>query len=311
MATVYYRLYTKDKALKIHNPTYSNNQFVSRVSSKSIAPPRTAGSLKKHLWRIETFENDPNCVLYLSLSDNAPTKDSARLALRGDHGPGSSERDPVVLVVSIPASEKRLGEVSQVASKSLLEWPHEQRYGAVLFDIEVHDFSQYLLVYYRVYDEGGEVVSKTSFDPTDSALGRIDPLSIPPPHTVASLKTSLNQAEGIFSLEFQLFLDDNGETLLNDNDTINFLSDNYPGISEAEPMATVYKRQQKINEQKQKITEQPREFSKTLRANQKSSEWRLIDYQTFLIINTSQPWEITTRHGTLQYLGRYSRRMGY
>ncbi|KIJ95884.1 hypothetical protein K443DRAFT_313777 [Laccaria amethystina LaAM-08-1] len=122
-------------------------------------------------------------------------------------------------------------------------------------------------VYFRVYDQGGEVVSKTSFDPTDSVLSCIDPLSIPPPRTVASLKTSLNQAERIFGLEFQLFLDDNGETLLNDGDTINLLSDNYPGISEADLMAVPYNQQQKIKEQKQKITKQPREFSKTIRAN--------------------------------------------
>jgi hypothetical protein len=98
-------------------------------------------------------------------------------------------------------------------------------------------------------------------------LSCIDPLSIPPPRTVASLKTSLNQAERIFGLEFQLFLDDNGETLLNDGDTINLLSDNYPGISEADLMAVPYNQQQKIKEQKQKITKQPREFSKTIRAN--------------------------------------------
>ena len=52
------------------------------------------------------------------------------------------------------------------------------------------------LVHYRVYEENGEVVSKTSFDENDSSLGRINILSIPPPHDVVSSKARLSKAKG-------------------------------------------------------------------------------------------------------------------
>jgi len=52
-------------------------------------------------------------------------------------------------------------------------------------------------VYYRLYDDDGEAVSKTSFDESDSYLGCIDTFTIPPPHTVASLKDCLVHVEGV------------------------------------------------------------------------------------------------------------------
>ena len=60
--------------------------------------------------------------------------DSARLVLRGNSesgsGPGSSEVDPVILVVDKGAAEKRPNSASNVGSKTLPTWKAEQKYGA-------------------------------------------------------------------------------------------------------------------------------------------------------------------------------------
>ena len=96
-------------------------------------------------------------------------------------------------------------------------------------------------MYYRLYDEGGEISSKTSFDDTDSSLGRLDTLCISPPYTALSLKYCITEAEGVSSDRVcNLFEDEGGESTLKDGDTVALFSNNYPGITKEEPVAIVY-----------------------------------------------------------------------
>lgn len=232
-------------ALESNNPIYSNDRFISRMVSRSVAPPHTATSLKKHICRIERFELSTKCTLYSSLSDQAPVEDSTRLALRGTSGPGVSEVDPVVLVVDVSDAEKR-PKVTSVEAKDLVEWSSTRRY-----------------LYYRVYDEGGEISSKTSFDDTDSSLGRTDTLWISPPYTALSLKYCIMGAEGVSPDRVcDLFEDEGGESTLKDDDTVALISDNYPGVSKEEPLAIVYGPQKDATNP----SEQPN-FTKKLIAN--------------------------------------------
>jgi len=122
-------------------------------------------------------------------------------------------------------------------------------------------YAEYQPAYYRVYDEDGESPSKTSFDHSEPCLGRIDTLSVPPPHTVASLKRCLIQAEKFANRELQLFEEDDGETMMNDSDAIALHADTYfPGSSEDNPIALVSK-------SAPAPFSEPPPFSKTLRAN--------------------------------------------
>jgi hypothetical protein len=134
--TVYYRLYSKDDALKSNNPIYSNDRFIGRTLIKSITPPRNVASLKRHLWKIEGFDGTPACTLYLSFSEKAPAEDLTRLLLRGSLGSGSPELDPMALVVDTPQVEKRTLAETKAQANMLPEWPHEQRYGGRLFPVE-------------------------------------------------------------------------------------------------------------------------------------------------------------------------------
>ncbi|EDQ99077.1 uncharacterized protein LACBIDRAFT_335368 [Laccaria bicolor S238N-H82] len=248
--TVYYRLYTKNNPVESKNPIYSNDRCISRILVKSVAPPRNIGSLKKHLWKIEDLDGTPTNTLYLSLSEKAPANDLTHLQLKGGPSPGSSELDPMALVVESPKLRKKLAAGSKVDSKTLPEWPHEHRY-----------------VYYRVYEEAGEVSSKTSFDETDLSLGRVTGLSVPPPHSGASLEACLIQAEKIPSQNVKLFKDDGGENILNHNEVLDLFSDNYPGVLLDDPIAIVHgpKKQEHASEP------EPHSFSKRLRANQDSA----------------------------------------
>lgn len=223
---MYYRLYANNDALESKNPIYSNDRFIGRTSFKSITPPRNVASLKRNIWKVEGFEGIPTCALYLSLSEKAPAEDLTRLPPRGS---GSSELDPMALVLNVTEVEKRLAASNNLDSDTLPEWPHEQRY-----------------VHYRTYDDAGEIVSKTSFDKTDTSLGRVNALSVPPPHNGACLKARLRQAENLPAYDFKLYKDDSGETILNCDEGVNILSDDYPGIIADEPVAIVYNSQQAL-----------------------------------------------------------------
>ena len=98
-----------------------------------MRPPHTAASLKRYVCKIEGLEGPENGALYLSLSEKRPVADSARLALRGNSGPGSSELDPVVFVVDKDAVKKRPKSASNAGTNELPAWTIKRRYGAPLW----------------------------------------------------------------------------------------------------------------------------------------------------------------------------------
>ena len=128
---VYYRLYTKDGPLESNHPIYSNDSFISRIASSSVRPPHTVASLMRHLCKIEGLALQ-NSILFQSLSEMTALDDSIHLSLRGTTGPGTSDLDPMVLVVDKYAAERRSHVTRAVESQELCERNYEQRYGAAL-----------------------------------------------------------------------------------------------------------------------------------------------------------------------------------
>ena len=242
MRAVYYRLYIKEGPLESNNPIFSNDRFISRISSKSVKPPYTASSLKRYICKIEGVDSPETVALYLSLSEKKPVDDSARLVLKGSSGAGSSEVDPVVFVVDKGAAEKRPKSASNPGSNELPAWTIERRYGGPLWFCSKKCLNSRSPVHYRIYDDDGEAVSKTSFDESDSSLGRIDIFSIPPPHTVASLKDRLIHVEGVSGHAVELLENDDGEVTLNDSAAIALLTDNCLGSKEGQPIVFTYSR---------------------------------------------------------------------
>ena len=101
-----------------------------------------------------------------------------------------------------------------------------------------HEFS----VYYRVYNDDGEIASKTSFDDSENnpSLGRVNTLSLPPPHTVSSLKNRVIISEDLSGHNVQLFKDEGSDSDMNDSDALTLLSDAFPGSIEDRPIAITY-----------------------------------------------------------------------
>ena len=105
-----------------------------------------------------------------------------------------------------------------------------------LSEIWPHEFS----VYYRVYNDDGEIASKTSFDENNPSLGRVNTLSVPPPHTVSSLNNHVIKSEDVSSHAAQLFQDEGSESAMNDSDALTLLSDTFSGFIEDRPIAITY-----------------------------------------------------------------------
>jgi len=123
-------------------------------------------------------------------------------------------------------------------------------------------------VYYRLYDNDGEAVSKTSFDESDSSLGRIDTFTIPPPHRVASLKDCLVHVEGVLGNDVQLLENEDGEVTLNDGDAIALLIDDFPGSKEDQLIVFAYTQ----NAPDKMTAQETSSFSKRLTAKKDWSE---------------------------------------
>ena len=95
-------------------------------------------------------------------------------------------------------------------------------------------------MHYRVYDDDGGAVSKTSFAKNNPSLGRVNTLSVPPPHTVSCLKNFIIMSEGISGHNVQLFEDEGSELAMNDSDVLTLLSDMFPGFTEDRSIAITY-----------------------------------------------------------------------
>ncbi|KIJ94506.1 hypothetical protein K443DRAFT_110283, partial [Laccaria amethystina LaAM-08-1] len=219
---VYYRLYTKDGPLESNNPIYSNDHFISRIMSSSVRPPQTATSLIRLLCKIEGRALQ-NSILFQSLSEMTALDDSICIPLQGTTGPGASDLDPMALVVEERAAERRSQVTSAVEPREVFESDYEQCY-----------------VYYRVYDDDGDIVSKTSFDENNPSLGRVNTLSVPPPHTASSLRKRIIISEDLSGHNVQLYEDEGSQSAMNDSDALTLLSDTFPGFIKHRPMAITY-----------------------------------------------------------------------
>jgi len=171
---LYYRLYTTEGAITTSKPIYANDPFIGRTLPKLITPPHMARNVINHLCGIEGFSVNSVGSLFESLSSQTAIEESTRLSLKSHDGPGLSEDDPIALVVG----------VRDVTNRSAAG----REYSKDLPDADSHK-PHY--VHYHIYDKDGAITSKTSFDPDDKSLGRIDTLSIAPPHTVASIKARI------------------------------------------------------------------------------------------------------------------------
>ena len=172
-------------------------------------------------------------------------EDSTLLSIFGDSGPGLSEYEPMALVIDPPDVNASRVCNFLVAESEMTEFiePLDEPYREWIFYriLDNLHLSVNQLVYYRVYNEDGEVESLQHFKTADKSLGRISIASITPPHTIATLKNRIAGAELIDKAQMasmKLFKDITGQDLIKDDDDDPFLR--LTGRSESRPMALIH-----------------------------------------------------------------------
>ena len=85
----------------------------------------------RYLCRIEGLALQ-NCILVQSLSEMTALSDSIHIPLRATTGLGTSDLNPMALVVDKRAAERRSQVMSHVELQKLFTRDYEQRYGAAL-----------------------------------------------------------------------------------------------------------------------------------------------------------------------------------
>jgi hypothetical protein len=94
--SVYYRVYTANRATRSVNPT-TDDPYLGRISAENIPPPHTVQSLKRCISSSEYIECGTRTQLFLTVSSQIPMKDNCRVSIPG---PGCTPNEPMALVLA-------------------------------------------------------------------------------------------------------------------------------------------------------------------------------------------------------------------
>ncbi|KAJ7853024.1 hypothetical protein B0H14DRAFT_2758948 [Mycena olivaceomarginata] len=184
---VYYRVYAPDGMLACKK--HDQSHFIGHIKATSVPPPHTVASLKRALVQAEELPDPDGDLTQLFEMTDAGTEmvPSARVNIMNG-SLGATPQTPVALVFLInPDTPLQLpGNYEGDASHML---------------------------YYWLYNRGGEETSIRSFDTSEPALGHVERESVAPPRNAISVKRRIARLEGkpIYRLA-DLFTDVMAET---------------------------------------------------------------------------------------------------
>jgi hypothetical protein len=158
-----------------------------------------------------------------------PVDGGTCLYLYRDFGPGLLSSDSVALVVGPQEHGKRSLASFKTRPLGQIGEQVQTHYGACSsFELKVTLIGIIQFIPAFTTNKG------------DASLGCIDILSVPPPHTVASLKSCITKSEGVSAHDLQVLEDDMGGITMKDGDIIALLADTDPGNVEEQPIAILY-----------------------------------------------------------------------
>ena len=246
---VYYRIYAEDGAIPSKTPVTPGDPFLGRIKARSVPPPRTAKALKCSIAKVENIKDRESTTLFLTPYSQSPMDDADKFTVLNGTGPGSTPQEPLALVAKMSDADRRTlgsGRRGGLASTTAPDTTLPEttgRYGTSLRHSPTFLFVRVtrLLweVYYLLYADDYEILSKVGVDPEEPSLGRIWADSIAPPHTPTSIKRCISRVEKTPALAHaNLFADTLCDTPLTEGH-ISILCTGGPGLSPSEPMAVV------------------------------------------------------------------------
>ena len=104
--SVYYRVYTKNGAIPLANPIYSDDPYRGRILADTIAPPHTGNSIKHCISSAENVNGKSASTLFVSVSSETPARDIDRVPILESPGPGWIPNEPMALVTELSSASK-------------------------------------------------------------------------------------------------------------------------------------------------------------------------------------------------------------
>lgn len=106
MATVYYRVYAQDGALRSMKAVLGEDPYLGRIRARDITPPQTITSLKRCLSKFELIGDYSLTDLFMTPSDQTPSADSERVSINAFSGAGSDPVSPLSIVAKLTYLER-------------------------------------------------------------------------------------------------------------------------------------------------------------------------------------------------------------
>ncbi|KAF7351636.1 hypothetical protein MSAN_01596200 [Mycena sanguinolenta] len=176
---LYYRVYCPDGAIPSKTAFNPRNPYVGRILAKSIPPPHNATTLKRCLLRTENL-TDPHgqrTQLYRDHDARSHLAGTDRVGIFGPVADGATPDSALALVLRDYLSADEKATVARID----LSCPGEEE-------------PKYL--YYRLFTDTGEDVSKVSFNLNEPSLGRVERNLISPPHSPPTIRRYIAKVEG-------------------------------------------------------------------------------------------------------------------
>ncbi|KAJ7832940.1 hypothetical protein B0H14DRAFT_2514992 [Mycena olivaceomarginata] len=222
---LYYRVYGPDGAIPSKTAFDPCDPFVGRITARSVPPPHNANSLKRRVVNVENFA-DPDgsrTVLYHHPDSMKPLQSSDKVTIGGP-GPPLFGAAPKTAFALVFLEHLTADEDSAINSMHISGRREEN--------------PKYL--YYRLFTQVGEDTSKLSFDDNEPALGRVESILVPLPHTYGAIKRYIAKVEGkpIYAYS-ELYENTLAEQAIDDNKYVFLGHEDTAGWTADKPMALV------------------------------------------------------------------------
>ena len=172
--------------------------------------------------------------------------DTDKVTILNRAGPGSTPQEPLAFVAMIPESALEPGGRSGLEGAAE---PDTTSDSVIRYRTSIQNSHTFLFVltsrllgevYYLLYTDDYEMLSKVAFDPVEPFLGRIRADSVAPPHSPVTITRCISRVENTPALaDADLFAKLSCDSPLKRLGHISILRADCPGLSPKEPMAIV------------------------------------------------------------------------
>jgi hypothetical protein len=97
-------VYTKNRAIPLADPIYSDDLYLGHISADTVAPPHIANSIKYCISSAENIDEIRASTLFVSILSETPIGDTGCVLILEYPGPGCTPNDLIVLFTELSSA---------------------------------------------------------------------------------------------------------------------------------------------------------------------------------------------------------------